>query len=76
MLSKTQVEEIAITELKKLSVEFGVELVLYGAIERKAGKYLVAFNSRAWVENGDIGACLVGNFPFSIDCITGEIEKG
>lgn len=74
MLSQKQAETIANDYLRKLSVEADLELIIFGVPKETSRGYIFSFNSRKWIEEKDIPSAMVGNFPFLVNKVTGDIE--
>jgi hypothetical protein len=74
MLTSDQATAIAKRYLIEASIQMGAELTLVGPPQKHERGFLFPFNSRAYVETGDLNYALAGNFPFVVNCLTGEIE--
>ena len=61
--------------LDELSKVSKLDLIIVGAPEKLPRGYLFKFNSRKWIEEHDISSMMVGNLPFLVNMLTGEIDE-
>lgn len=73
MIDKAQASEIAIRRLSTMEPDVGASLVLTEVREFEFG-WVFFYNSKAYVESGDVSDALAGNAPFLIDSDSGGLH--
>ena len=75
MISKPEAQIIACQYVTKLAQESGESLTLINAetMERSFG-WVFFYNSKDYLETGDSDSMLLGNAPFIVDRINGEVH--
>lgn len=73
MMDKAKASEIAMKRLSGMEPEVGASLVLTEVREFEFG-WLFFYNSKAYVDSGDISDALAGNAAFLIDSNAGDIH--
>ena len=74
MLNLEQAQAVAENHLQTLSARSGHDLVLHGEYTREEDfGWVFFFNTRAYVETGDINDALGGNGPLLVDAKSGKL---
>ena len=76
MITKIVAQDIANKYLANLETELGVNLKLidYETIEKPFG-WVFFYNSKKYLETGELREMLAGNAPFIVDKSNGEIKE-
>jgi hypothetical protein len=73
MIDKAQASEIAMRRLSDMELDAGASLV-FTEVREFAFGWVFFYNSKAYVESGDISDALAGNAPFLIDSSAGSLH--
>jgi Immunity protein 35 len=75
-VNKTEARQIALSHVKELERGAGLELALRDdrTIERDFG-WIFFYNSKSYVESGDIKNALAGNAPIVVTKIDGRLHE-
>jgi hypothetical protein len=73
MIDRAKASEIAMKRLSSMEPDVGASLVLTEVREFAFG-WLFFYNSKSYVESGDISDALAGNAPFLVDSNAGDIH--
>lgn len=66
MISREEAVQVAESMLRELNTSDGVDRVVLGEPTDVAGHWVIGYNSRAYVEDGDIISALAGNGPIAV----------
>jgi Immunity protein 35 len=73
MITNDQAERIAVEYLSNMERRVGIPLQLTKKLDGPFG-WVFFYNSRAYIESGNISAMLAGNSPFLIDSYDGTLH--
>ncbi|PLT18883.1 YrhB domain-containing protein [Ralstonia mannitolilytica] len=73
MIDLQQAENVASHYLEELGREIGIPLTVVRRQDLPYG-WVFFYNSKAYLESGEIGAMLAGNAPFVVDAFDGSLH--